>query len=182
MELADPRVLVCGDRRWAWPGTVAAVLDRLAARYGDRLVVIEGAASGADQAAHLWCERSGLNGDHHRCHPVDWQAERQARPKAWRSAGPERNTRMLLQEHPRLIIAFHTRLDPGTGGTSDMCLRGLLAGIPAWHVTGPDPGVGRWLLPHEFPRRRRDRVRSELDVARRTWLTAQADNDAIETE
>ncbi|MGW0826681.1 SLOG family protein [Streptomyces sp. NPDC002845] len=104
MKLAEPRVLVCGDRRWLWPGTVAAVLDRLAARYGDRLVVIEGAANGADRAAHRWCRRRGLGMDRHRCHPVDWESERRARPRTWRLAGPERNTRMLA-EQPSLVIA-----------------------------------------------------------------------------
>ena len=38
---------------------------------------------------------------------------------------------MLLQERPRLIIAFHSRLPLGSGGTSDMCLHGLLGdGVP----------------------------------------------------
>jgi hypothetical protein len=182
VELIDPRVLVCGDRRWLWPTTVAEVLDRLAARHGDRLVVIEGAASGADRAAHFWCELNGFDEDRHRCHPVDWRAARRARPKQWRLAGPERNTRMLLQEHPQLIVAFHARLAPGTGGTSDMCLRGLLGGVPAWLVTGPDPDVGRWLRLEEFPRWRRERVRSELDVAQQAGHAVQRDNDASEAE
>lgn len=78
MGLDEPRVLVCGSRRWRWPDTVAAVLDRPAARYGQDLVVIEGAATGADQAAHDWCERLSLDGAHHRCYPVDWAAEKQA--------------------------------------------------------------------------------------------------------
>ncbi|MFC8412550.1 SLOG family protein [Streptomyces coelicoflavus] len=153
VELSDPRVLVCGDRRWLWPGTVTAVLDRLAARYGDRLIVIEGAASGADRAAHCWCKRNGLGPDRHRCHPVDWKAERLARPKTWRLAGPERNTRML-RERPRLIVAFHSRFDPGSGGTSNMCLRGLISNVPAWLLPGPDPDVGR------------ERVRRELELNR----------------
>ncbi|MET9080831.1 SLOG family protein [Streptomyces sp. NPDC004237] len=157
MKLAEPRVLVCGDRQWPWPGTVTAVLDRLAARHGDRLVVIEGAASGADRVAHVWCERNGLGAGRHRCHPVDWQAARHTRPKTWRLAGPERNARMLLQEHPQLIIGFHACLSLGSGGTSDMCLRGLLGDVPAWLVAGPDPDVGRWLLLEEFPRWRRER-------------------------
>ncbi|MET9290378.1 SLOG family protein [Streptomyces sp. NPDC003077] len=182
MELADPRVLVCGDRWWAWPGTVVAVLDRLEARHGDRLVVIDGAASGADWAAHVWCERNGLGDDRHRCHPVDWQAARRANPRTWRSAGPERNTRMLLREHPQLIIAFHARLGPRSGGTSDMCLRGLLIDVPTWLVTGPDPDVGRWLLLAEFPEWRRGRVRDELDVARQARLAVQGDDDASGTE
>ncbi|WP_420823322.1 SLOG family protein [Streptomyces fulvoviolaceus] len=77
---------MCGSRHWPWPATVEAVLDRLAARHHDRLVVIEGAATGADRAAHLWCRAHGLGADRHRCHPVDWEAERHTRPTQWRSA------------------------------------------------------------------------------------------------
>jgi hypothetical protein len=55
---------------------------------------------------------------------VDWRAERRARPRQWRLAGPERNSRMLLHDHPRLIICFHDHFDPASGGTSDMALRG----------------------------------------------------------
>jgi hypothetical protein len=164
-ELSDPRVLLCGSRRWPWPKTVEAVLDRLVAGHGERLVVIEGAATGADQAAHLWCERRGLQADRHRCHPVDWRAERQARPQQWRMAGPERNSRMLLQDRPRLIVAFHDHFDPGSGGTSDMALRGLLRDVPVWLVPGEDPAVGRWLSLGLFPQQRVSRVRRELDAA-----------------
>jgi len=80
-------------------------------------------------------------------------------------AGPERNTRMLLEEHPRLIIAFHDHFDPGSGGTSDMCLRGLLKDVPVWLVPGEDPGTGRWLRLENFPQTRTDRVRRELGIS-----------------
>lgn len=160
-ELRHPRVLLCGSRRWPWPKTVEAVLDRLAARHGKQLVVIEGAAKGADHAAHLWCERHGLPGDRHRCHPVDWRAEQQARALDWRLAGLERNTRMLL-DRPRLIICFHDRFDPASGGTSDMALRGLLCDVPVWLVLSEKPAVGRWLSLDLFPHQRADRVRREL--------------------
>lgn len=163
-ELSEPRVLICGSRRWPWPATVASALDRLTTRYGDRLVVIEGAASGADRAAHDWCNARGLGAERHRCFPVDWQAERRARPKDWRATGPERNTRMLLEEHPRLIVAFHDHFDPGSGGTSDMCLRGLLKDVPVWLVPGEDPGTGFWLRLGIFPKSRADRVRRELGI------------------
>jgi hypothetical protein len=165
-ELNEPRVLFCGSRRWPWPRTIDAVLDRFAARHGDRLVVIEGAATGADQAAHLWCERHGLPDDRHWCHPVDWRAERRARPKDWRMAGPERNTRMLLQDKPQLVVAFHDHFETGSGGTSDMALRGLLRDVPVWLVPGEDLLVGRWLTLDLFPRQRVDRVRRELDAVR----------------
>jgi hypothetical protein len=163
-ELSDPRVLVCGSRSWPWPGTVEAVLDRLTARHGNQLVVIEGAARGADHAAHLWCLRHGLPGDRHRCHPVDWVAERRTRPRQWRLAGPERNSRMLLQDQPQLIICFHDQFDPASGGTSDMALRGLLRQVSVWLVPSEDPAVGRWLSLDLFPRQRAIRARHELET------------------
>ncbi|RJL23972.1 SLOG family protein [Bailinhaonella thermotolerans] len=166
-RLAEPRVLVCGSRWWPWPDAVAAALDGLARRYGDGLVVIEGAARGADDAAHRWCLRHGLGDDRHRCHPVNWAAEKRARPRGWKAAGPERNTRML-GEDPHLILAFHDRLDPAAGGTSDMCLRGLLSGVPVWHIPGADPRQGRWLALDMFPTSRIRRVRAHLTALRRT--------------
>jgi hypothetical protein len=58
---------------------------------------------------------------------------------------------MLLRGRPRLIIVLHARLAPGADGMSDMCLRGLLLGVSAWLVTGPDPDVGRQVLLEESP-------------------------------
>lgn len=112
MDPAEPRVLICGSRCWPWGQTVGAVLDRLVARHGDQLVVIEGSATGADAAAHeWWCLDHQLGVDRHRCHPVDWAEERRTRPKDWRLAGPERNARMLLEDRPQLVIAFHDHFE-----------------------------------------------------------------------
>ncbi|MFF4305525.1 SLOG family protein [Streptomyces sp. NPDC001601] len=165
LVLEERRVLVCGSRRWPWPATVEMVLDRLLARHGECLVVIEGAAAGADQAAHAGCGRHGFGPGRHRRHPVDWQAERRKRPGRWCMAGPERNTRMLLEENPRLVIAFHDHFSPASGGTSDMCLRGLLQQVPVWLVPGEDVRRGMWLGPGMFPDSQRRRVRSELAAA-----------------
>ncbi|MFG3228638.1 SLOG family protein [Kitasatospora sp. NPDC048194] len=165
-DLSEPRVLMCGSRRWPWPTAVEIVLDRLLDRHGERLVVIEGAATGADSAAHGWCQRHGLGSERHRCYPVDWKAERLARPADWRLAGPERNTRMLLTERPRLIVAFHDHFSPASGGTSDMCLRGLLSEVPVWLVPGPDVQVGAWLRVDMFPLARQRRFQAELEAAR----------------
>ncbi len=87
---------------------------------------------------------------------------RHSRPDDWRLAGPERNTLMLIDERPRLIVAFQDRFDPAAGGTFDMCLRGLLAGVPVWLVTAANPQVGRWLSQDEFPSNRTNRIRREL--------------------
>jgi YspA, cpYpsA-related SLOG family len=160
--LEEPRVLVCGSRAWPQPAVVHTALDRLLKRYGDWLVVIEGRTTGADTAAHDWCEQHQLGPDRHRCYPVDWAAERRQRPKTWRAAGPERNTRMLLAERPWLIVAFHDWFDPRSGGTSDMCIKGLLAGVPVWLVPGPRLAEGRWLRLELFPPGRVEGARQAL--------------------
>lgn len=176
------RILICGSRRWPWPAAVDGVLDRLAARHGTRLVVIEGCSTGADRAAHLWCERHDLGEGRHRCHPVDWRAAKRTRPHDWQMAGPERNTRMLLLDKPERIIAFHDHFAGATGGTSDMALRGLLRDVPVWLVPGNDLRVGRWLKLDQFPRTRIDRVRKELDEwPRRPAEGAQATAGAAAT-
>ncbi|MGW4197508.1 SLOG family protein [Streptomyces sp. NPDC005004] len=141
-ELSEPRVLVCGSRRWRWPATVESALDRLTTRYGDRLVVIEGAASGADRAAHDWCNARGLGAERHRCFPVDWQAERRARPKNWSAAGPERNTRMLLEETP----SAHRRLPRSVRSGLGRNVRHVSA--------GPTEGRARVACPPRGPRNR----------------------------
>ncbi|MCX4907441.1 hypothetical protein [Streptomyces sp. NBC_00878] len=61
-------------------------------------------------------------------------------------AGLERNTRVLLNERPRLVIAFHDHFAPAGGGTSDMALRAVLAQVPVWPVPGLDVRVA-WEAP-----------------------------------
>ncbi|WP_413115467.1 SLOG family protein [Streptomyces sp. CY1] len=80
LVLDEPRVLVCGSLRWAWTETAETVRDRLLARHSEDLVVIEGAATGADTAAHAWCERQGFSLNRHRC--------RRRPPLALHSADP----------------------------------------------------------------------------------------------
>lgn len=72
------------------------------------------------------------------------------------------------RKHPQLIVAFHDQFDPGSGGTSDMCLRGLLKDVPVWLVRREDPGTGSWLRLNAFPERRADRVRRELGISSNT--------------
>jgi len=88
-------------------------------------------------------------------------------PKAL--AGPECNTRMLLQDRPQLIVSFHDRFDPARGGTSDMALRGLLRQVPVWLVPGEDPAVGRWLSLDKFLRQRASRARRRCAGGPPAW-------------
>ncbi|WP_414166360.1 SLOG family protein [Streptoverticillium reticulum] len=142
---AASRVLVCGSRQWPWPDTVTTLLDRAAARYGDDLVIIEGASTGATHAAHRWCLEHDLPAWRHRCHPLTPAGKRRAR-RYWNSV--ERNQRIFRDEGPRLALAFHHHLTPDSSGTTaDLCRRALAAGIPVWLVPTVNPDHGMW-LPH----------------------------------
>ncbi len=157
------RVLFCGSRLWPYPHTVRTVCDRLHRTHGDRLVIIEGKCRGADLHAHRWAEDHGLPPERHRCHPVDWQGERRRLGARFRSAGPDRNTGMLA-ERPGLTLAFHEWFDPESGGTSDMVLKSLLVGVPAFLVVGENPSAGRFVELAEFPRWRVLRAGQEIDM------------------
>jgi hypothetical protein len=173
MALDEPRVLVCGSRRWPWPDTVTTVLERLRVRHGNRLVVIEGAATGAERAAHRWCEHHGLPAWRHRCYPLAWAAQRTRRPRTWQLTGPQRTRHILQAEEPRLAITFHEDLDPARGETSDACLRALLLGIPVWLVPTQDADAGMWLAVEHFPADRvaalRAQVAQDLPGGRAGW-------------
>ncbi|MEU3283378.1 hypothetical protein, partial [Streptomyces antibioticus] len=77
---------------------------------------------------------------------------------------------MLLEEHPRLVIAFHDHFAPGSGGTSDMCLRGLVRQVPVWLAPGEEVRKGMRLRLGMFPQGRQQRVRRELALGRRVRL------------
>jgi hypothetical protein len=105
------KILVCGGRNYAERDTVAWALD---AYRSDRLEIIHGGASGADQLAHDWATAN--------CVPVhvfkaDWI-------RHGRAAGPIRNQEMIDRMRPDAVLAF-----PGGRGTADMLRRARAAGI-----------------------------------------------------
>jgi hypothetical protein len=114
----------CGIRaeRAAGPGvrepplapapTVEAVLDRLAARHGEHLVVIEGAAGG--RIMRRTCGVSVMV-----CRRTATGVTRSTGALSGGPAlatGPERNSRMLLQDRPQLIVCFTTSSTPHPAG------------------------------------------------------------------
>jgi hypothetical protein len=113
------RVLVCGGRDYADHHAVKRALDVLL--LVDDVVIIHGAARGADTLAADWGRLRA--------------AEVLSFPAAWRrhdgsidrGAGHKRNAQMLVEGRPDLIVAF-----PGGRGTADMVARGRAAGVPVW--------------------------------------------------
>lgn len=114
------RVLVCGGRTWGWARWDAPfpeqrralkqrqqtfdVLDKIDMVIGVD-VLIHGDARGADRVSQLWAERLRVP---FLPFPANWKDHGKA-------AGPIRNTQMLDEGEPNLVVAF-----PGGVGTSDM--------------------------------------------------------------
>lgn len=108
------RVLVCGGRNFSDWVLLGDTLDKFHAQTPFS-ALIHGAAKGADTLAHEWAEQRGIRIDWFR---ADWTKYRKA-------AGPIRNTRMLEEGKPDLVIAFK-----GGKGTRNMITQALAANVP----------------------------------------------------
>lgn len=107
------RVLVCGGRDYSDGGKLRSVLNKLHAEAGiDK--IIEGGANGADRLARQWAYDQDISSD---TYEADWENQGSF-------AGPARNTRMLTDGKPDLVIAF-----PGGRGTADMVKKARKAGV-----------------------------------------------------
>lgn len=111
------RLLVAGSRLWRQRGGIYAALDRILAEHPEGLVVIHGAAPGADSIAEAWAQERGIVSV---AFPADW--DRQGR-----AAGPLRNRAMIAEGHPDAVAAFPL---PGSVGTEDTIALAREAGIP----------------------------------------------------
>ena len=111
-ETSRPTVLVCGGRDFRDWDRVCRTLDRLDPK---PLVIVHGAAAGADTLADKWAHLRQIA-----VHPhaANWR-------ELGKAAGPIRNQEMLDLEKPHFVIAF-----PGGRGTADLCCRAREMGIP----------------------------------------------------
>ncbi len=102
------KVLICGDRNWTNRSTIRQYLTELkSAGYTE---VIEGGARGADTIAREEATLLHFSINHF---PAQWD-------KYGRAAGPIRN-RVMLDQRPQLVVAFHNDID-NSKGTAD-CIR-----------------------------------------------------------
>jgi hypothetical protein len=104
----------------------------------ERLVVITGAAKGADRVADEWCWTRLDDLADHAQFPADWD-------RHGKRAGYIRNREMLDEGKPDFVIAF--RCDGESNGTDMMVELARKAGLPVYVVSGgrePDfPSDGR---------------------------------------
>ena len=112
------RLLIAGGRDYAdWDHFEDCLLSELepSLHSGEKIVLIHGAAKGADAMADRWAAENKVEVLRF---PADWQAY-------GKSAGPIRNGLMIEQGDPDRALLF-----PGGPGTRDIMLKLFNAGIP----------------------------------------------------
>ena len=112
-------VLVCGGRDFRDRDFLFSTMDKVLAKYPDGLMIVHGAANGADLMAEEWCKAREVM---YVGVPAKWK-------KYGKAAGMQRNRIMRDLWEPKACIAF-----PGGLGTKGMV--GLMAevGVKAWTV------------------------------------------------
>jgi hypothetical protein len=108
------RILFCGDRNWSNYKVICDVMADF-----NPEVVIEGEARGADLLAADAAEYFGIPVLRF---PANWE-------KYHRAAGPIRNTQMLTEGKPDMVMAFHDDIT-ASKGTGNMIAQARKHGIP----------------------------------------------------
>ncbi|MDP1907227.1 MAG: DUF2493 domain-containing protein [Hyphomicrobium sp.] len=108
------KVLVCGDRNYTDYHKIYTYLEDLPEK---GTIIIEGGARGVDSLAKRAAEDLGLLVIEYKAH---WKLYGKA-------AGPKRN-RLMLQENPDVVFAFHSDLSKSKG-TKHMVSIARKAGI-----------------------------------------------------
>lgn len=112
------KALICGGRKFNDIKLACAELDRLRNELGFTNI-IQGGATGADTIAMLWANNRGVPNV---TYPAQWKLH-------GKKAGPMRNTQMLEEGRPDVVIAF-----PGDKGTADMVGKAEAAGVKVVRV------------------------------------------------
>lgn len=125
------RILVCGGRDYEDKDRVFSVLDTLAREHSkyynpkdnwlpSDILIIAGGAKGADDLAAAWAM---VNWSGYKEYSAEWK-------KYGKSAGYRRNTQMLVEGNPDLVVAF-----PGGRGTAMMVDIAKKAGVEVLEIT-----------------------------------------------
>ena len=112
----NKKVLICGDRNYSNIGLIRSWIAKLQ-DWGYN-TIIEGEARGADSIARNEAEKAGMIVLKF---PADWD-------KYHKAAGAIRNTQMLKEGKPNLVVAFHTDIK-NSKGTKNMIEQAKKAGI-----------------------------------------------------
>lgn len=120
------RVVITGSRHWTDERAVRRVLIGFHHMHGGYLEIAHGGAIGADTYAHAICAELGVNT------PTVYRPTEEEGRRYGRGAPLARNTRMLGDFAPHLVIAF--RAAGKSGGTDDTIHKARLKGLPVWTI------------------------------------------------
>ena len=84
-------------------------------------IIIEGECIGADKQSRIFAEKRGIQVLQF---PADWK-------KYGKGAGPIRNTQMLIEGKPDIIVAFHNDIE-NSKGTKNMIIQSLKIGLSVY--------------------------------------------------
>lgn len=116
------KILITGDRKWADAKPIREFLSTLPSS----TIIIHGGAKGADEIAGRWAGSFGMEV---RAYPADWSIGK--------AGGVIRNTQMLEEEKPDVVVYFHNSLATSKG-TKDMVEKAEKAGV---RVINGNPSV-----------------------------------------
>lgn len=112
-------ILVTGSRDWTNEETIRNTLILIVSGMEKAICLVHGAARGADSLAASVGKSFGWKVIPV---PADWD-------KYGKAAGPIRNSQMLDEYKPDIVVAFHDDL-PNSKGTKDCVEKALRKGVP----------------------------------------------------
>jgi hypothetical protein len=121
------KIIVTGGRDYANAIRVREVLDAIDGNFGIARLA-EGGARGADQWAREWAMDRGKDRKTHEAY-FSLQGKK---------AGPIRNSKMLAEEKPDVVVAF-----PGNEGTADMIEKARRKGVTIIFIDRPEENHGQ---------------------------------------
>lgn len=119
------KILICGSRDWDELHMIHIVLAGCKQYHTeeDPLILVHGAAPGADSIAAKQAELLGIDT---LPFPADWDTHGKA-------AGPIRNQQML--DENEILVTYAFRMSGKSNGTDDMVKRSRAVGIPTYVIT-----------------------------------------------
>lgn len=125
------KAIVAGTRSVEDYPLVAAVLERAQVVWGQRIThLIHGAAAGVDGLAQQWADQHGIPST---AYVALWQTE-------GRSAGPKRNSRMIVESGATHVCVIWTGSRASSPGSYDLMRKADARGLVVYeHVLGQTP-------------------------------------------
>lgn len=117
---APIRILICGSRNFSDSSKIERFVNSLP--IGS--ILIEGEANGADKMAALAAQKKGVPEERILRFPADWE-------NFGRAAGPIRNSQMLLEGKPQIVVAFSDNIEESRG-TKNMMQQALKKDLPVF--------------------------------------------------